>query len=75
MTSSLNLGELLSLAISGDPLTLADLRHARKGAKQFAPDWMPFAHNTKGARVEIAFQGNRFKYRLNGYAPDGSDIR
>lgn len=74
MSRLLSFDEFLKVPISGDPLTLGDLHHARKGAKLFPDSWMTVAHNKKGAKVEIIYQDKRFKYRLDGYASSGEDL-
>lgn len=61
--------------VSGDPLTKGDVEHARKGARIFPKMWMTVMLTKKGARLEIKYTGSAFKWRLDGYASDGSDVR
>jgi len=71
---TLSFDEFLKVKVTGDPLTAGDIAHARKGVRLFPEKWMVVMLTEKGARLEMGLFNKRFKYRLDGYAPDGSDI-
>ena len=63
--------------ISGDKLTHGDLKHAREGlrfTRAADGELMPICHLRSGAKVSIMRKGKRFRYVVQGYAQDGSDL-
>lgn len=54
-----------------------ELVQAARDAHYFplAEKWQPVGYYTSaGARIEARPWGRGFRWRLNGYAPDGSDV-
>ncbi len=75
MIRPISFDELLSTPSSNGDLTLKDMFDARKRARAKPNEWVFFALNNKGARIELRFNGRAFTHRLNGYAADGSDAK
>lgn len=67
--------DAMQVEVVGDPLTKGDVEHARNGARIFPKMWMTVMLTKKGARLEIKYTGSKFRWRLDGYAQDGSDVR
>jgi len=78
MIRSMPLPEVLK-RMSGDParrrMELHQATRELYWTAEHRNTWEPTGyHTSRGARVEVRPWGRSFRWRLNGYASDGSDV-
>lgn len=77
MIKTMPLPEVLKRMSGDSARRKAELIHAARDAHYFplSEKWQPTGyHISTGARIEARPWGRSFRWRLNGFASDGSDV-